>query len=427
MLNFDFSQKEVNALKNQAVVGGFIPSAGALIQEKKENDLKQAEAQRQKILEREAQLAAADAAAAQRKAEEEAQRNESEASRWAGLVSAAQAMEDFRREEREVYVTPPKGEKPSWWGNLLDTGKGLLGSALSLIGNPTGSWGGSNLAAPFKQGGDPPPPDDNDPPQDDTFWWEKLKNDIQDHWQKTFNKSGTDLTNPLIRPEIDDTPLAAAMNTYIASGINVQYTSTNAPDDKDAGNGPAQVSYNQLNADYGKGYDCNEKGEKCRGYGLGLPGTSPFNDDIAIRAMNNRIQQVIDEAERLGEKNDITIDNTDRFIIAALSQNGAGFDLDDIKQVMKSQTEDGLINWDSYFEERQEGWERKMRDSPNWQDQINNIRSGGDDYNTKFILREFIDEIEVLKEEGYYLPADVDMQRIKELSEGISPSGENAK
>jgi len=87
-------------LKNQAVVGGFIPSAGALIQEKKENDLKQAEAQRQKILEREAQLAAADAAAAQRKAEEEAQRNESEASRWAGLAAAAQ-----KRAEKQYDLT----------------------------------------------------------------------------------------------------------------------------------------------------------------------------------------------------------------------------------------------------------------------------------------------------------------------------------
>jgi hypothetical protein len=95
-----FTSQQASALKSQAVVGGFIPSAGALIQEKKENDAKQAEAQRQKILDREAQLAAADAAAAQRKAEEEARRNEAEASRWAGLAANYESGEE---------------EKSSWW------------------------------------------------------------------------------------------------------------------------------------------------------------------------------------------------------------------------------------------------------------------------------------------------------------------------
>ncbi|MCJ7433472.1 MAG: hypothetical protein MUO77_08300 [Anaerolineales bacterium] len=238
------------------------------------------------------------------------------------------------------------------------------------------------------------------------------------------------MTNPSTKQEIDNSPYDAAMNTYIAVGINVQHGSTNAPSDRDAGNGPAQVSQNQLDAPYGEPYD-DEEG-KMRGYGLGLPGKSPFDDDVAVQAMNNRIQQVMDETDRLGEKNNITIDNNDRFTVAALSQNGAGFDLDDISQVMNNYTEDGKIDWDGYFKFRQDGWDEKINEATwlnpaDWGLLRNNIRTGGDSYDTKFILRKFTEEIETLEEEGYYLPADVDMQKIKDLSEGVSTPGEDTK
>jgi hypothetical protein len=110
-----FSQKAASALKTQAVLNGLIPSAAALIQEKKEKDARQADIQRQKALEKEAKLVAADEAAAkaaetQRKAEE--------------LQSGLLAYYQGRKAGEVVAVTPQEEEKTSgWqgtWSNILE-------------------------------------------------------------------------------------------------------------------------------------------------------------------------------------------------------------------------------------------------------------------------------------------------------------------
>ena len=151
---------------------------------------------------------------------------------------------------------------------------------------------------------------------------------------------------------------------------------------------------NPLDPTYGEAYGCDDNGKKCRGYGLGLPEESPFDDETAIEGMRLRIQQVVDEAERLGENRSIIVDETDKFIIAAMAQNGAGFDLNDIQDVMRIpdyHTPDGRINWTRYFSDRQAGWDKRVEETKWYQfvELFHQARTEGADYNTKFMLDKF--------------------------------------
>jgi hypothetical protein len=123
----------------------------------------------------------------------------------------------------------------------------------------------------------------------------------------------------------------------------------------------------------------------------------------------------------------IPLDNTDMYIIAALSQNGPGFDVGDIQDIMKFSkgqylTSDGKINWKDYFDTRQERWNDKISETRwlnpgDWGTLWNNFRSGGNDFNTKFQLLKFYESTEVLENKGYYLPADLDKKKIIALTD----------
>jgi len=212
------------------------------------------------------------------------------------------------------------------------------------------------------------------------------------------------------------------MLTYMIASINIQSKGSNTTQDGDNAHlGYAQLSRNELDTPYGEGFDC--KNGECRGYGLGLPGRNPYDNDTAVLGMNNRIQQVLDKAENLGEKNDIVLTSTDEYIMIAMAQNGPGFDLNDIQIVMNPTNgfiQDGTINWEAYFDSKQISYNNKLDSSswfnPNdWQFLVNNIRTGGADYDTKFMLEEFYDETSQLEEKGYALPEDLEAERVEEL------------
>ncbi len=218
------------------------------------------------------------------------------------------------------------------------------------------------------------------------------------------------------------------MKTYLASSINVQSEGANVKEeDRNSHLGPAQLSRNELDTPYKQGFDDNGDLCKndCRGYGLGLPDEDPHDNKTAVRGMDRRIQQVFDRAEKLSEDNGIVLTNTDKYIIAAMAQNGPGFDFNDINSVMDSDKgfiRDGQIDWEAYFEIKQNEWEKRVDDAwknplnqANAETIINNVRSGGAGYDTQFMLEKFYEETSSLQTEGYYLPNDLDVQRIEEL------------
>lgn len=122
----------------------------------------------------------------------------------------------------------------------------------------------------------------------------------------------------------------------------------------------------------------------------------------------------------------------DKFIIVAMAQNGPGFDLDDIQRVMDEKNnfvKDRTINWDAYFEDKQDSWDDRVKKAKVWTVEgleifWNNWRTGGDDYDTKFVLDEFYAEANTLQERGYYLPENLDTQQIENLIEGNPTNGE---
>jgi hypothetical protein len=250
--------------------------------------------------------------------------------------------------------------------------------------------------------------------------WDATKKQWEKFEKVFHNAYGQDLIEPATGDEILTFPDIAAMQTYIAAAINVQRDGINYEGDNNSHLGPAQLSRNELNTDYGMGFECeNDKQKNCRGFGLGLPGADPYDDEIAVRGMLNRIQQTIEEAERLGERKNInvTLDETDRFIIAALSQNSGGFDKDDIHDVMIIYTENGEINWQKYFDQSykdwptQKGWlERKRLEI--WQ-----IWKTGSakDWETEFMLELFYKQAKALENDGYYLPENLDTEEIEQL------------
>ncbi len=269
--------------------------------------------------------------------------------------------------------------------------------------------GGKPLYSPAPQGGgDEWPSEANKPWIRNPPWmeyWYPSNGEI-----RTKNQFGQDLISAATEDEILISPFEAAMRTYIAAGINVQRTGANNGSDPffDA-KGPAQLSWIQLNTPYGKGYPegCGKTEDKpeCKGYGLGLPGTNPFTGNIATEGMRRRYQQVYDFCDQ----NKITCDTTDYFVMAGMANNGASFDLDDMQTVLAYHVVDGDINWRGYVSERQSNW------GGNIEELLWSLKTGFRDYGSKYVLDEFYTEALKLKEEGYYLPPDLDTELIEDL------------
>ncbi len=77
-------------------------------------------------------------------------------------------------------------------------------------------------------------------------------------------------------------------------------------------------------------------------------------------------------------------------------------------------------DWETYFDNKQYYYNEKIDeaswlDSEDWQLLVNNKRSDGKDYDTKFILQKFLEQTSKLEDKGYALPEDLDIERIKDL------------
>lgn len=119
----------------------------------------------------------------------------------------------------------------------------------------------------------------------------------------------------------------------------------------------------------------------------------------------------------------VKCDETDYFAIAGMANNGPGFDINDMEQVINDgyYSADGKIDWEGYVNLRESSWDGDISklnkwDPRNWSKLIDNLRADSDSYDTKFILRQFIEQVEALKADEYYVPENVDLDRLKKLS-----------
>ncbi|MFN8434342.1 MAG: hypothetical protein U0V18_09985 [Anaerolineales bacterium] len=310
------------------------------------------------------------------KAQEQARQNAVDAARWAGVASVAQGKQGNEEKNNE-----------NWLSTIWNTSIAVVGSVLS-----SGNSGGGGLLVVNRDG--PPNP-------------------IKEWWDNIFKSPGEKLISPATKDEITNNPFDAVMKTYIAASINIQSEGKNNDEDDNSHLGLAQLSRNELNTPYGEGFEC--KNGDCRGYGLGLPGSDPYDPNIAIQGMNNRIMQVIEEADNLAQKRGITLDETDKYIIVAMAQNGPGFDKNDIQRVInnKKYTESGSINWEAFYQDEYQGWTNQKGAIERF---FLELWSGGSkDFDTEFMLEKFYEQTTALKENGYYLPENLDTTKIEEL------------
>ena len=206
----------------------------------------------------------------------------------------------------------------------------------------------------------------------------------------TYYMSPHSRTGALITDEV---------HTYTAVGIAIQSQWADPiVRNKYSGEGPAQVSNAQMDTPYGHKVEGGDNG-----YGLGMPGQNQNNGYVASVAMRNRIEQVINVCGN-------TCTSTDKFIIAALAQNGPGFTQANMANILNPKNgflnNDGTISWEAYFTSAN----KTSDDSLSLE-----LRTGGLDYDTFFMLRLFYLDAKEMEAQGWYLPNDLDEERIKRL------------
>lgn len=132
----------------------------------------------------------------------------------------------------------------------------------------------------------------------------------------------------------------------------------------------------------------NQFGQDYKGYFQLEPWHDPNNEYWAQIYMRRRISQAIDHCKNCT--------STDKFIVAALSQNGSGFDWKSAEELSTvgpnlfwRKEKSGVIRWDAYFDERiakkgYRGW-----------------------FDTRHQLDLFANFVWKLKSENWYVPSDL--------------------
>lgn len=73
------------------------------------------------------------------------------------------------------------------------------------------------------------------------------------------------------------------------------------------------------------------------------------------------------------------------------------------------------IDWKGYYKDKQVEWDKPDND---WKKIKFLIQTGGDAYDTQYMLERFYDEASALGENGYYLPENLDTAGIEDLING---------
>lgn len=136
-------------------------------------------------------------------------------------------------------------------------------------------------------------------------------------------------------------------------------------------------------------------------------GDDPNDPQVAVQAMARRIALVVSACH--------SCDATDELIAAALGQNGPGFTQLEMGQISSKtsiwrKTPDGSINWEGYF--------NSQHPSPDWPENYREI--GYNNYNTKFMLLLYYNDLMELHKRDCALPKGVDWTRIRKII-GLGP------
>jgi len=169
------------------------------------------------------------------------------------------------------------------------------------------------------------------------------------------------------------------LTTYTAAGIAVQcWGSDNPWGDEYSGYGIAQISKKQAETPYGR--PIQDSLGRLRGYGLCIGEYDYRPQDAAWSAefMRRRIQMVLDECK------DRFCKDRDKFIVAALAQNGPGFTIQDMRD-LKAYVNNNEIKWEAWYGKRSNRSKKE--------------------YRTQWRL--FYKFAKRLSEDGYYLPPNV--------------------
>jgi len=139
-----------------------------------------------------------------------------------------------------------------------------------------------------------------------------------------------------------------------------------------------------------------------------FPGQDQEDPYVAVQAMAKRISIAIEVVTGLFPDN---FSNRDRFITAALAQNGGGFTPNDMQWHVSG---DGTPDWGSYFNSRS-----------NSKDPVSRIREilTGRQFDTQFQLLLFINDVKELNNRGWDIPFGLSTSELNdiqaELIEGL--------
>jgi RHS repeat-associated protein len=118
---------------------------------------------------------------------------------------------------------------------------------------------------------------------------------------------------------------------------------------------------------------------------LGLEGQDPYSPSVAVKAMNEQINQAIDDCK-------LCTTGVDRLIVAAIAQNGFELDFGFLPQ-----NPDKTINWERFF---------SSDVGSNTSDVFAQIRQDitGMDFSAEFMVKLYIQDLRLLMRLGYDLP-----------------------
>jgi len=151
-----------------------------------------------------------------------------------------------------------------------------------------------------------------------------------------------------------------------------------------------------MNTDYGKPVWDSEIHtlEHFRGYGLGMAGENQAKGKVSVEAMMTRIKIVMEGCD---EK----CTSTDLFLVAALAENGPGFNLDNMKTL---QGKYGRINDGTH--------------SLKWGDWLNdsNALSAKNQSTNRDLIAQFAGNVIFLENRGWDVPSDIDWSYVYSLT-----------
>lgn len=133
------------------------------------------------------------------------------------------------------------------------------------------------------------------------------------------------------------------------------------------------------------------------------PGENPFSPSDSVNIMERRIMDAINACRGCETE-------TDNLILAAIAQNG-GLDLKTIRHLPTIE-KNGPIDWELILGE----WGGNTTDS--WALARQNITDMN--YNTKFMLKLFMNDLEVLLDQGYTLPEEFDEANFGDIYEYLA-------